>query len=45
MFSDGLIENDLIKSAILSGAFPESIDELYTVKISEKMLTVVLSLN
>jgi hypothetical protein len=41
MFSDGLLENEFIKTAILNGTFPESIDELFSVNISEKMLSVV----
>jgi hypothetical protein len=45
MFSDGLLENDFIKSTILNGTCPESIDELFSVSISEKMLNVVQSLN
>ena len=45
MFSDGLLENEFIKTTILNGMFPESIDELFSVSISEKMLTVIQSLN
>jgi hypothetical protein len=45
MFSDGLIENEMIKSTILIGSSPESIDDLFQVKISEKMLAVVQTLN
>jgi len=41
MFSDGLLENDLIKSAILNKASPDSIDELFAVKVSDKMMNVV----
>jgi hypothetical protein len=45
MFSDGLLENEFIKTTILNGMFPESIDELFSVSISEKMLAVIQSLN
>lgn len=45
MFSDGLLENDMIHKAILSADCPESIDELFKVKIGSKMLTVVEKIN
>ena len=45
MFSDGLLENDMIHKTILSSDCPESIDELFKVKIGSKMLAVVEKIN
>jgi hypothetical protein len=41
MFSDGLLENAMIKKEILCKDAPESIEEIYKVKIGPKLRSVV----
>ena len=37
MFSDGLLENEMIKREILSSDAPDSIEDIFQVKLSGKL--------
>ena len=41
LFSDGLLENEMIKREILSSNAPVSIDEIFRVRLSDKLGAVV----
>lgn len=41
MFSDGLLENDMIKREILAPNAPESIEEIFRVRLGEKLRTII----
>jgi hypothetical protein len=41
LFSDGLLENEMVKREILSVNAPDSIEEIFRVRLSDKLRTVI----
>jgi hypothetical protein len=41
MFSDGLLENSMIKNEILAKGAPDSIEDIFKVKIGPKMKSIL----
>jgi hypothetical protein len=41
MFSDGLLENEMIRREILAPNAPESIEEIFRVRLGEKLRTII----
>lgn len=41
MFSDGLLENSMIKNEILAKGAPDSIEDIFKVKIGPKMRSIL----